>query len=229
MHVKNIMRIVVLMALVVFSGCTSSPGWRLARYRPDVDGVQPWTWKVAPADATKLPVDPEQRNTGAGKPDAGFLKVLKSGDKVSISLMDIPDAWNRSYVIDDRGSVNLPLVGSFLLDGKKPFEAETQIEKEYIDKGFYKKVKVVVISQEDEYYVRGEVKREGKFPLSQDTTLLRAITAAGGFTDFAKTWLIEVKRGERVTIYDIGKIADGKDSDPQIKHSDVITVPKRSF
>jgi protein involved in polysaccharide export with SLBB domain len=223
----------VLLAALVCSGCvSSSPSeQRLARYKPNTDGIEPWAWKGGIPTATSS--GPSGTNANMQTPEHsadGFSKILRKGDKIIVSLHDIgPTVDDIKYVIDERGNINLPLVGSVLLDGKRTFEAEELIQKAYIDGGFYRKIKVVVTAQEDEYWVLGEVKREGKYPLAGETTLLRAIASAGGYTDFAKRWAVEIKRGEKVTVYDVDKIADGKDKDPGIRSSDVISVPRRVF
>lgn len=228
-----LLRCSALVTLVTFicTGCLSSApkSHRHARYRPDYSGIEPWSWKtgsstIAPSPAGGTNAAPDATS---GHADAAFSRILRKGDKLIVAFRDIPMPEDIKYVIDERGSINLPLAGSVQLEGKRTFEAEEVIQKAYIEGGFYRKIKVIVTAQEDEYVVLGEVKKEGKYVLAPGTTLWRAIGAAGGYTDFAKRWAVELKRGEQVTVHDVDKIADGKESDPMIKASDIINVPRR--
>ena len=130
-------------------------------------------------------------------------------------------------IIDDQGKINLPHIGELKVEDLSTSEAEKMIERAYVRGGIYRKINVNVMSQEGEYFVRGEVKAVGRYPLSGELTLLRAITAAGGYTDFAKKRKIKVTRGREVLIFNGENIEKGKDPDPVIKADDIIVVERR--
>jgi polysaccharide export outer membrane protein len=129
-------------------------------------------------------------------------------------------------VIDDLGQVTLPLLGPIELASQTTSEAERKIERAYIDGGYYIRISVIVVAQEEEYFVRGEVRMPGRFPMRGDLRLTHAIAAAGGYTDFAKVTEIKIIRGEEVTVHNGKRIEQRREEDPMIRAGDVIVVPR---
>ncbi|MFH1981097.1 MAG: polysaccharide biosynthesis/export family protein [Pseudomonadota bacterium] len=95
---------------------------------------------------------------------------------------------------------------------------------------------VVYIPRAEHFYIMGEVKNPGSYPLSEDEiTLVEAISMAGGFSNIAarnKTRIIRVEDGvEKILevkvdlITDVGK----KRRDVIIRPNDVIVVPESFF
>lgn len=239
-HRRRAAAVVALMAvLFLAAGCAtdSGPGKRLTRYRPEMTNRSPWLWKEGGGVGTAVPVEPARTNAAAavkvGTPPAGMsgpmARVLKRGDKVVIYLRDIPVPDQIKDEVDASGTVNLPLIGIVQVEGRTTSEVEDLIEKAYIDGGFYVKMSAIVTAEEDEYFVRGEVKREGRYPLTRDVSLLQAIAAAAGYTDYAKEREIKVIRGEEVFVYDGVRIEERKDKDPLIKPGDIIIVQRKIF
>lgn len=233
---------VALMAILFLAaGCAtdSGPGKRLTRYRPEMTNRSPWLWKEG-GGVTEIPAPVEAAPTNAtppavkvGTPPPGMsgpmARVLKRGDKVVIYLRDIPVPDEIKDEVDASGTVNLPLIGIVQVEGRTTSEVEDLIEKAYIDGGFYVKMSAIVTAQEDEFFVRGEVKREGRYPLTRDVSLLQAITTAGGYTDFAKEREIKIIRGDEVFVHDGVRIEERKDKDPLVKPGDIIVVQRKVF
>jgi polysaccharide export outer membrane protein len=82
-------------------------------------------------------------------------------------------------------------------------------------------------------YVNGEVKNPGPFPYNKEMTLLRAITSAGGFTQWANKGRVDILREEKgtnqVTHVDAGDIERGKIPDVPLKPNDQVVVRERKF
>jgi len=82
-------------------------------------------------------------------------------------------------------------------------------------------------------YVNGEVKNPGPFPYNKEMTLLRAITSAGGFTQWANKGRVDILREEkganRVMHVDAGEIERGKIPDVPLKPNDQVVVRERKF
>lgn len=75
------------------------------------------------------------------------------------------------------------------------------------------------------FYVTGEVKKPDAYKFEEGTTIIRAITMAGGFTDKAATKRVKIKRkenGKETTIEKVGH-------DELIRPDDVIIVPESFF
>ena len=80
------------------------------------------------------------------------------------------------------------------------------------------------------YYVTGEVKQPGRQLYAGETTVTKAITTAGDFTDFAnhkKVWLIRAN-GQRIKV-NWTKRCKIRRKDPQVYPNDQIKVPRRIF
>ena len=229
------------MALALLTtGCVSTPlsRQRVARYRPDEGDRKPWQWSKESAGQTVEPAGADARP--AAKEPAGDAeslggknlkpsKILSRGDMMMIYLRGIFIPEDLKNVVDENGRINLPLIGTVVVQGKTSSEAERLIEKAYIEGGYYNKINVIIVAQEDEYFVRGEVKKENRYPLAGDLTLLQAITAAGGYTDFAKRNQVRIVRGEQVLVYDAEKIEQRREQDPLLKPGDVVVVPRKMF
>jgi len=156
-----------------------------------------------------------------------MMEVLRRGDGISIYLKNIPRPEDIREEVDEMGDVTLPLIGKIRVNGMSTSQAEDAIKAAYIDGGYYRKIDVIVVAEAGVYYVRGEVKRPGSFPISGDVTLVQAITTAGGYTDFAKRSKVKVRRGYEDMLFDADRIEDGKDPDPLIKANDTIIVSRR--
>lgn len=213
-------RSVLAAVALAASGCAgtgTSP--RMERYRPDVRATDRNSWEQA-AQGTASAANAQH---SAGR---GGVRRIRNGARVSISTLGIPQAEEIKDVVDDRGCINLSLIGTIKIAGLTTSEAEEAIENAYVSKHYYNKITVVVVAEEDEYYVRGEVRAPGKYPLNAGMTLLRAITTAGGYTDFANPRKINIFRGDKVFRYDAKKIEALEAKDPLIEPDDVVVVER---
>jgi polysaccharide export outer membrane protein len=93
----------------------------------------------------------------------------------------------------------------------------------------------VVVPIADLVYVQGEVKAPGAVKYTQDLTLVRAITQAGGLTVMAAGGRVDILRGrgekkERIRV-DVDKMLRAGDGNPDVlvKPDDIILVPQRLF
>lgn len=93
----------------------------------------------------------------------------------------------------------------------------------------------VVAPLADLVYLQGEIKAPGAVKYTQDLTVLRAITQAGGLTPLAAGGRVDILRGkgekkERIRI-DVDKMMRAGDENPDVlvKPDDIIFVPQRLF
>ncbi len=157
------------------------------------------------------------------------VRKLKYGDMLTVGLYGIPEPIEVKESIDNFGCISLPLIDVIKIVGMGTSAAERKIRDAYINNGFYTDLSVVVMAMADEYFVRGEVKNPGNYPLIGDRTLLQAITSAGGYTDYAKMSKVEILRenSTKPLIFNCKKIAKRQIKDPLIQPGDIITVPRR--
>lgn len=213
----------LLGVMILTSGCgtTGVSKNRMEKYRPEVDRV--WL------GSQQVHGDGSARETSVApvRPAEGASAALRKGDRLLIYLRGIPEPEDIRDVIDDVGSVNLPFIGNMRIAGRTTSEAESLIESAYVKDGYYTKINVIIVAQEDEYFVRGEVKAEGRYPMYGDLTLVQAVTSAGGYTDYANRRKIKIIRGEQSLVFDATKIEKQEVSDPLVKPGDIIVVPRR--
>jgi polysaccharide export outer membrane protein len=81
--------------------------------------------------------------------------------------------------------------------------------------------------QSKKYYITGEVGRTGSFPLVVPTTILEALTNAGGFREYAKKNKIYILRGKERIKFNYNDVIKGKNLEQNIlvENGDYIHVP----
>jgi polysaccharide export outer membrane protein len=231
-------------------------GAKMARYVPRIGNRSPWLWeedlpgaaRPAPAPgpavarppvaapvsgpppapaAKESPARPKGAPAPAGsQPGASPSRTLRRGDMVTVHLRAIPSPEDIQEILDDKGCVTLTYIGQIRLEGMTTSEAEAAIEKAYIDGQFYPKIDAIVVAEAEEYFVRGEVARPGRYPLMRDMTLLQALAAAGGYTDFASA-KIRVFRGTQALDFNVKRIERGSSGNPLVKPGDIIVARRR--
>ena len=165
-------------------------------------------------------------------PESGSSRPLRKDDKVNVVLHTRTGATGggTTDVIDEAGIITLPLVGDIKVGGLTASEAEKKIRDAYIDGGFYRSIDVTVVSpdvvQQQVYYVNGATRKTGSMPWTDGLTLRRAIIQAGDVNDFA-SGKIEITRNGVKTVYDLDRIARGRDEDPVVLPGDILTARER--
>lgn len=114
-------------------------------------------------------------------------------------VLDI-DVWkekeiSRAIPVRPDGKISLPLIGEIQASGMTPLQLQDDIAQRL--KSFLANPAVTVIVSDPRsrhFNIMGQVAKPGTYPLSQSTTVLDAISAAGGFRDFAKETKIYVLR-----------------------------------
>ncbi len=136
------------------------------------------------------------------------------------------------------GKVSLPLIGDVEAVGKPAGQLADLIAtrlKEYKENPQVS----IVVQQVNSYaiYVMGEVTRPGKFPLKSKTTLLQAITLAGGFTpNAARNKLVVFRFGDKgqkdikiKASYDDIILRESSLQNIELKPGDTIVVPSETM
>lgn len=156
--------------------------------------------------------------------------VLHAGDLLTISFSDIIDPLPaHEERIKDDGTITLPLIGPVKAEGKSPGTVQREIHDLYVPK-YYRRLAVTLKTEDRFFYVGGEVKMPGRLIYSSEVTVLKAIKAAGDFTDFANKHRIEVNRADGRTEKVDGVRAQEKPTlDLPIYPGDQIVVKRRYF
>jgi protein involved in polysaccharide export with SLBB domain len=151
------------------------------------------------------------------------------GEVVSIIFSGIPDPIEpHEETIKEDGNINLSLIGSVKAVGKTAGELQNEIHDLYVPK-YYVRLNVVVKPGDLIYYVRGEVKQPGREIYVGRTTVTKAITSAGDFTDFASHSVKLNRANGEVIKVDVDKALEDPTLDPQVYPGDQVVVPRRIF
>lgn len=168
--------------------------------------------------------------TGAGREKVAVEgDTLKKGDLVTIFFSGVSSPpTDQEERIKEDGTLNLQLVGAIKAEGMTPGELQKTIQNSYVPK-FYRRLTVTVKTENRAFYVDGEVRRPDRIPYQGELTVLKAITAAGGFTDFAARGRIQLVRanGQKIVV-DGRRAANNSKYDPPVVPGDRIYVPRRS-
>lgn len=152
------------------------------------------------------------------------------GDTLDLRIAGVPNeesaAFNGSYTIDNDGMVSLPYIEKVKVAGLLPTQIQEALQKSYIQAKIYTHPTITVQQNAVPRYVNvnGEVKAPQRVLFTADLTLLNAITACGGFSDFADKGRVDLKRGDDVKRYNAKDIQKGKTQDPSLMPGDQIVV-----
>jgi len=158
---------------------------------------------------------------------------LREGDQLTIRLAGVPmediNQVSGIYTVDGGGNINLPYIGKIHAAGLKQADVQANIEKTYKAGGIYSSPIVTVSVQFDRLVdVDGDVRAPQRVHYTADMTLLSAIAACGGFTDYADKSKVTILRNGAITLYNVKKIEINKAPDPSLQPGDKVSV-KRSF
>jgi len=155
---------------------------------------------------------------------------LRQGDPVLIYLRGIiPQEAEVQDIVDEKGLVTLPYINDVPAIGKTASELERDIQRTYIERGIYRSVTVNVILPSQSFFVQGEVKAPQRYAMITGMTVLQAIAAAGGYTDFANSKRVTISRGNTVRTVNMRDIERNPKLDIIIESGDVIRVPRSAF
>jgi polysaccharide export outer membrane protein len=193
----------------------------------------------------------QQINAGTTVTAAG--QAMEKTDKASLivtqeywigpeDVLDIT-VWrnadlSKQVLVRPDGRISLPLIGDITAVGKTAVQLAEAISEKL--KEFKENPQVsIVVKEVNSYaiYVLGEVARPARYPLKSKTTILQAITLAGGFLPAAaRNKLVVFRFGENgekdVKIrasYDDIVLRDGAGQNVTLKPGDTLVVPSENM
>lgn len=175
-------------------------------------------------------------------PAAQAVSTYRIGvdDQLQITVWHNPDL-SVSVPVRPDGKITVPLIGDVMAGGKTPEEVSAEIKDKL--QAFVRDPQVAVILTElrsHEYLSRvrvtGAVRSPVSIPYRQGMTVLDAVLAAGGTTEFAAPDRTELYRrsGDGVTTpyaVRLDKVLQQGDlaTNYPVQPGDVVTVPLRAF
>lgn len=175
--------------------------------------------------------------TGASTNDVPSIPApaarFQPGETVTVSSSTGSDSYpgpivgtGQPYLIADDGTISLPLIGKIQAGGKTPGELQDEIVKHYVPQ-YYVRLTVTAIAPQRVYYVGGEVNHAGPEVYVGDTTVTKAIQAAGDFNQFANHKVFLTRQdGTRIPV-NVNDALKDSTKDPEVYPGDQIFVPRR--
>lgn len=157
---------------------------------------------------------------------------LRAGDQLQIridagpQMAQAPTPMDCS--IDEDGDISLSLVGHIKAAGLTPSELAEHIQANYVPRYYVRCTATVLVAQRF-FYVGGEVHNPNRFLWSEDTTVLKALSTASGFTDYANRRKVELVRGKERQVLDCEELQRHPSKDVPVRPGDTITVPRSIF
>lgn len=180
---------------------------------------------VTRVDTAELPGP--QGQTGA---EQSYDYKVGPFDKLIVDVMGIADLADRRVTVDGSGNISLPIAGVVHVSGLSLGEATSRIT-EQLRAGYVRNPRVAVnLEQSVSNFVTvdGEVAQPGNYPILPGMTLMRAVAAARGATEFARLREVvihrEVNGRKMIALYDLAAVRRGAYADPILYPNDIVVV-----
>lgn len=157
---------------------------------------------------------------------------LREGDQVEIRLGGVPadeiSQVSGSYQVDGKGYVNMPHIGLVKAAGLTQSQLQESIEATYKSQQIYTNPTITVNVPTTARFVNvgGDVKAPRRVEYTPDLTVLGAINAAGGFTEYADQTKVRLLRGGQVTMINVKDVRRDPTKDLKLRPGDTIEVPQ---
>ena len=173
---------------------------------------------------------------------AAAVYRLQPGDRLSVSVWQDPKL-NQEVVIAPDGRISFPFAGHLRAAGQSTEQLESSLRRR-LQTNYKEKLNVTVMllrgpgdetGRERHIYVTGEVTKSGLYTVTRPTTVLQALSLAGGLDVYAAKTRIVIQRkenGEDVLIrFNYRAAVNGRDpwSNIYLRDGDVVIVPERGL
>ncbi len=186
--------------------------------------------------------------------DGGYL--IRPGDTLKIEVLEDP-GLNRSVLVSPDGRINLPLTGTVRVSGKNIETVQSELSARLsanfaAPPNVYASIESVAVRAAGggggggggsravatlEIYIIGEGAKSGKLSVARGTTVLQFFAEMGGFSKFAATKRIQLRRTDPRTKkesnylinYDAIENGSSRMGATVLQKGDVIVVPQRKL
>jgi polysaccharide export outer membrane protein len=167
---------------------------------------------------------------------AGVLRAsdaaFRTGDTIELRIGGVPGEETQlitgTYTVDGEGFVNLPHVGKVRAAGLGQAALQSAIEAAYRAGEIYTNPSITVTVPAALRFVNvsGDVRQPRRVEYTSDLTLLGAISACGGFTEYADQGKVRLIRRGGVQIVNIKAVRKDPALDVVLLPGDQIEVPQ---
>lgn len=170
--------------------------------------------------------------TGAAPARSSY--VIGPGDQLQINVYGQPELSKESGVSSE-GDLSLPLIGQVHAAGLSVAQLEAEVRRRLAEYLINPRVTVAMQQSRQRFSVLGEVQKPGSFGLEKPTTVMEAVSMAGGLTPKAapnRTRVIRISGGRETTIdVPLADVMEGgrQDRDVTLQPNDKVVVPESFF
>ena len=157
--------------------------------------------------------------------------IVGPNDILSIFVWKEPDLTQEIIVMPD-GRITFPMAGEVMARGKTVMELQYQITEKLSDYLTAPEVTVILRESRSRWiYTIGQVNQPGPYVLEPDTSVLQALSMAGGFAEWADQKQILIVRRqdnkELFFLFNYREYISGKNLEQNIllQPNDTIIVP----
>ncbi|GEM_PF-133423 len=178
--------------------------------------------------AYESPTSARQRPADDARGDSDSLRP---GDFIKVSLSGVPKEEQREdeFRVGDDGMISMPHLTPTRAAGLTTGELERSLESQYKSKGIFSNPSISVFVANRYVNVIGEVKQPQRVEYTNDITVLGAISACGGFTDYADQSKVRVQRRGQVVLVDGKGAIKDPSKDMPLKAGDTVEVRRSIF
>ena len=156
--------------------------------------------------------------------------ILRQNDLFELRLSGMPpddaSGLNGTQTVGSDGQVNILYAGRIQAAGRTPDQLARAIERELIEKKIFRwPVATITLPTTGVRFVTvgGTVRAPQRSPWSTDLTLLSALSASGGKSDFSGDKINLVRDG-KVTVYSYKKLSRDPSLDPKLLPGDRVDL-----
>lgn len=180
-----------------------------------------------------------------GTVSAQGMYDIRTGDTLRIEVIE-DDTLNREVLVAPDGRISFPLAGNIRAAGRTLGQVQTQLTSALSD-DFENRptvfVSVASLAEREEapavveapepemldVYVLGEVGSPGRIEVKPGTTVLQVFSMAGGFSDFAATKRIQLRRQDQAypLNYELIEAGRSPNGSVPVAEGDTFIVPTR--
>ena len=165
---------------------------------------------TAPAKVESPKAPTNAAEAGLGQAVDARTYVIGPEDILMITVWREPD-FTKPVIVRPDGKISMPLINDIQAAGMTPTALGVKLTEalsEFINKPEIS-VSVNQINSQ-KFFINGNVNRTGQFPLAVPTRIADALSAAGGFRDFANTKKIVIIRGDKRLYFNWNDYKKGK-------------------
>jgi len=150
--------------------------------------------KAAPA-AAEIPI---AAPLPAASVSAGTEYCIGVDDVLEIAILQ-PDKMALTVTVSPDGSITFPYIGNVQVKGRALSSVQNEIQSRLAEGYLKYPVASVTLkeSRSKKFFVYGEVARPGTYMLNENTTVLKAISIAGGLSKYGSASRVKILRPKK--------------------------------